>query len=95
MAERDPKSAVQFKADESLAEYEGIVGTLANRMSAPGASSEPIVVAEVICKAVIAGTNCLRSTAGDDARESLVKPTAFGDEEFLVGMKAQFGVGTT
>ena len=83
-----------FSADESLAEYQGIVGALADRMSGTGASSEPIVVAEVIYEAATDGTNRLRYTAGDDARDILANRTAVGDEEFLAGMKAKFGVGT-
>ena len=82
-----------YNADESLEKYRGIVGALADRMSASGASSEPIVVAEVIYLAD--GTNRLRYTAGDDAAEILANRTSLGNEEFLTVMKAQFDVGTT
>lgn len=81
--------------DESLEEYEDIVSALADRMSAGGSSSEPVVVAEVIYEAVSDGTDRLRYSAGDDAAEMLASRTAIGDEEFLAGMKAQFGVSTT
>ncbi len=84
-----------YNADESLEKYRGIVGALADRMSASGASSEPIVVAEVIYQAVTDGTNRLRYTAGDDAAEILANRTSLGNEEFLTVMKAQFDVGTT
>ncbi len=82
-----------YSSDEALEEYKGIVDALENAMSSSGTSSEPVVVAEVIYQAVTDDTNRLRYTAGDDAAEMLANRTAAGDEEFLAGMKAQFGVG--
>jgi len=53
---------------------------------------EPIVVAEVIHQAATDGTNRLRYTAGDDAAQFMAHRKAADDEEFIGGLKKQFGL---
>ncbi len=82
-----------FNNDESMEEYQGVVQSLFNAWgSAQETGSEPIVVAEVIYDAVTDGTNRLRYTAGDDAREIIANRKAADDETFMGGMKAQLGL---
>ena len=66
-----------------------------NEDCSPPHITAPVVVAEVIYEAVTDGTDRLRYTAAEDAAEMLANRTATGDEEFLAGMKKQFGVSTT
>ena len=82
-----------FNNDESMKEYQGVVRGLFNAWgSAQETGSEPIVVAEVIYDAVTDGTDQLRYTAGDDAREIIANRKAADDETFMGGMKAQLGL---
>jgi short-subunit dehydrogenase len=82
-----------FSNDESLTEYQGIVGKLfATMRPIEQNGSEPVVVAEVIYQAATDGTNQLRYTAGDDAREYVADRKLNDDEMFLGGIKALFGL---
>ena len=61
----------------------------------PGAEmhgSEPTVVSEVIFRAATDGTDQLRYTAGDDAAQFMAQRKAASDEEFIGGLKKQFGL---
>jgi len=82
-----------FNYDESLAEYQGIVGKL---FAAFGPllerGSEPEVVAEVIYKAATDETDQLRYTAGADAQQIVANRKASDDATFLQGMKTQLGL---
>ena len=82
-----------FNNDESLAEYQGIVGKL---FAAFGPllerGSEPEVVAEVIYKAATDETDQLRYTAGADAQQIVANRKASDDATFLQGMKTQLGL---
>jgi short-subunit dehydrogenase len=82
-----------FSNDESLTEYQGVVGKLFGAMSAiEQTGSEPIVVAEVVYQAATDGTSQLRYTAGDDAKEYITNRKLADDETFIGGIKAQFGL---
>lgn len=84
-----------FRNDESLSEYQSTVGKLMAAWGDPEMmknASEPEVVAEVIWTAVTDGTNTLRYTAGEDAREIVANRKALDDETFIGGMKAQMGL---
>jgi short-subunit dehydrogenase len=82
-----------FSNDESLAEYQEFVG-VCNAAMAPLAEmgSELTVVAEVIYQAATDGTDQLRYTAGDDARELMANRKAADDATFIGGVKSQFGL---
>lgn len=81
-----------FNHDESLTEYQGTVDTL---MAALGPlmqnAAEPVVVAESIYEAATDGTNKIRYVAGADAEQWLAQRAQLSDEEFIAGIKAQFG----
>ena len=82
-----------FNNDESLTEYQGIVGKLMAAMGPLADSgSEPEVVAEVIYEAATDGTDQLRYTAGPDAEKIVAQRKAADDSTFLGGIKHQFGL---
>ena len=82
-----------FNNDESMAEYQGIVGKLFAAMGPLAESgSEPEVVAEVIYQAATDGTDQLRYIAGPDAEQIIAHRKAADDATFLNGIKAQFGL---
>ncbi len=82
-----------FNNDESMAEYQGVVGNLMAAMGPLAESgSEPEVVAEVIYQAATDGTDQLRYTAGADAAQIVAQRKAADDATFLNGIKAQFGL---
>ena len=81
-----------FTNDESLVEYQGLLGNFMKSMQAPRPSSEPELVAEVIWNAVTDGSNTLRYRAGADAVELLDNRKALDDTTFISGMKAQLGL---
>ena len=82
-----------FSNDESLFEYQQVVGALFGGMDRLGkAASDPLVVAEVIYLAATDGTPQLRYTAGEDARQLLASRTSADDETFIGDMKRQFGL---
>ncbi len=83
----------EFNNDESMTEYQGVVGAL---MTAMGPlienGSEPEVVSEVIYRAATDGTDQLRYTAGPDAEQIVANRKAADDATFLSGVKTQFGL---
>jgi len=82
-----------FTNDESLGEYQGLVGRLLAALGPLMAgASEPEVVAEVIYKAATDGTPQLRYTAGPDAAQIIAKRMAADDETFMNSMKAQLAL---
>ena len=79
--------------DETMTEYQDFAQKVFAGFGAAGASaSPPSVVADVIYGAVTDGTNQLRYTAGEDAKQILANRKALDDEAFIDGMKAQFGL---
>lgn len=82
-----------FNNDESLAEYQPLVGQLMAAMEPMAAAgSEPSQIAEVIYKAATDGTAQMRYPAGPDAVEILAARKAADDESFRAGFKSQFGL---
>ena len=81
-----------FMNDESMMEYQGLVQKFMAVMG--GASvhaAPPSVVAEVIWTAITDGSNTIRYTAGEDARELMAERNALDDESFIRGLKTRFG----
>ena len=82
-----------FQNDESIAEYQEVIGQLMKSFETVfNRHSEPIVVARVIYEAVTDGSNRLRYAAGEDAVELLDSRKKLDDESFIGGIKAQFGL---
>lgn len=84
-----------FVNDESMAEYQPVVGALFGVWGSEdmqARASQPDVVAEVIWEAVTDGTDTLRYRAGADAVELLDNRKALDDATFIGGMKAQLGL---
>ncbi|AYL96635.1 SDR family oxidoreductase [Mucilaginibacter celer] len=82
-----------FNNDESLTEYQELVNKVMTVLPAMVANASPAsVVADVIYEAATDGTNRLRYTAGEDAREIIANRKLADDETFIGGMKAQFGL---
>ena len=85
--------SIDFSNDESLAEYQPIVGkTMAAFQPFFENASVPEVVANVIYGAATDGTNQLRYTAGEDAKVIIENRRQLDDETFFNGMKIQFGL---
>ncbi|MEO0836539.1 MAG: SDR family oxidoreductase, partial [Cyanobacteria bacterium J06642_3] len=86
-------SSFDFNNDESLTEYQPLVGTIMAAMGPMEASgSDPIIVAETIYEAATDSTSQLRYIAGDDAKAIIEQRKANDDATFLAGLKAQFGI---
>lgn len=82
-----------FKNDENLVEYQGLMTNLMNLLESLGDNSvAPRVVAEKIYEAATDGTDKLRYPATPDAVEILEKRDNESDEVFITDMKKQFGL---
>ena len=82
-----------FMNDESLSEYQPVVTNLMQEFQEVLKNvSEPKLVAEVILEAATDGTQKLRYTAGDDAKEYMANRKSLSDEEFIGGIKSRFGL---
>ncbi|MDJ0592490.1 MAG: SDR family NAD(P)-dependent oxidoreductase [Pleurocapsa sp. MO_226.B13] len=85
--------SVDFNNDESLTEYQGLVGKVFKAMeSLMSNASEAIVVANVIYEAATDGTDRLRYTAGEDAKAIVASRKELDDKRFIQGIKQQFGI---
>lgn len=85
--------SLDFKNDETLAEYQPLVGkTLAAVQNMFSTASPANVVAGVIYEAATDGTNQLRYTAGEDAKILIANRKAADDASFTAGLKAQLGL---
>jgi short-subunit dehydrogenase len=85
--------SLDFTNDESLTEYQGIVGAFAAasaRMDSAG--DDPVVVAETVYRAATDATDQLRYTAGPFAAEILAARAASDDATFIDGLRKQFGI---
>src|SRR5438105_4653503 len=77
-------NAMEFSNDTSMVEYQGLVGKLrevAGSMMANGA--EAAVAAEVIYIAATDGTDQLRYTVGEDAKQLAAQRNTQDDTTFL------------
>lgn len=82
-----------FSNDESMAEYQKIVGALMTAMPTMGKNASPAsVVADVIFEAATDGKNQLRYTAGEDAKTLMANRNQYDDATFIGGIKSQFGL---
>lgn len=85
--------SMDFSNDESMAEYQPIVGKILAGMPVFFANASPAgVVADVIYQAATDGTNQLRYTAGEDAKMIIEQRRQSDDVSFAEGMKKQFGL---
>jgi len=77
--------------DESLVEYQKLFGSIMGAFESMGNNaSKPEVVAEVIYNAATDGTNQLRYTAGEDAKEFVSNRKSQDDATFMRGIKSMF-----
>ena len=82
-----------FNNDETMIEYQKIVGSLINALPEMAENASPAsVVANVIFEAATDGTNQLRYTAGEDAKILITNRKQLDDESFIGGIKLQFGL---
>lgn len=82
-----------FSNDETMAEYQKIVGALMGAMPKMAENASPAsVVAEVIFEAATDCKNQLRYTAGEDAKVLMANRQQFDDATFIGGIKSQFGL---
>jgi len=86
-------SSFDFKNDERIKEYQGLINTLVRMLKdIEGNSVSPRVVAEKIYEAATDDTNRLRYPATPDAATLLEKRSNENDETFINGFKKQFGL---
>jgi NADP-dependent 3-hydroxy acid dehydrogenase YdfG len=82
-----------FSNDESMAEYQKVVGALMTAMPTMASNASPAsVVAEVIFEAATDGKKQLRYTAGEDAKMLIANRLQYDDATFMGGIKSQFGL---
>jgi short-subunit dehydrogenase len=82
-----------FSNDESMNEYQNIVGALMNALPVMAQNASPAsIVAEVIFEAATDGKNQLRYAAGEDAKVLIENRKLYDDSSFIGGIKAQFGL---
>lgn len=85
--------SLDFSNDESMTEYQGLVGKLLAAMGPMGENgSEPEVVSAVIYEAVTDGTDQLRYTAGPDAAVIIQNRKTTNDATFMAGLRQQLGL---
>ncbi|WCT12070.1 SDR family oxidoreductase [Mucilaginibacter jinjuensis] len=85
--------SMDFSNDESIAEYQPIVGKVLAAVETMFSQASPAsVVAGVIYEAATDGKNQLRYTAGEDAKAVIAQRQQLDDANFIGGMKAQFGL---
>jgi NADP-dependent 3-hydroxy acid dehydrogenase YdfG len=83
--------SIDFSNDESMTDYQNLVGKVNEGMPAFFENASPAsVVADVIYEAATDGTKKLRYTAGDDARDIVAQRRETDDENFFRGIKAMF-----
>jgi len=84
-----------FTHDPELSDYQPLVDAAAAALEAgtPSGSQEPEEVAEVIFTAATDGTSQIRYISGQGAKALLANRfSAEQDEQFVAGMRAQFGL---
>jgi NAD(P)-dependent dehydrogenase (short-subunit alcohol dehydrogenase family) len=82
-----------FRNDESMVEYQPTVKRLfAAFKSSAMQASPPETVANAIYIAVTDGSNQLRYTAGEDARQLMANRKTRDDDTFIGGLKAQMNL---
>ncbi len=82
-----------FSNDETMVEYQKIVGALFAAMPKMGENASPAsVVADVIFEAATDGKNQLRYTAGEDAKILMENRKQCDDATLIGGIKTEFGL---
>jgi NAD(P)-dependent dehydrogenase (short-subunit alcohol dehydrogenase family) len=82
-----------FSNDESMTEYQGIVGSLFAALGPMMENASPAsLVADVIYAAATDGSDQLRYRAGEDAEMLLTNRAASDDATFIGGIKQQLGL---
>ena len=82
-----------FSNDESMTEYQPMVGKLFEAFENVGAMAAPAsLVAEVIYTAATDDTPQLRYTAGEDAKTYMANRDQSSDMDFIASLKEQLGV---
>jgi NADP-dependent 3-hydroxy acid dehydrogenase YdfG len=85
--------SLDFSHDETLTEYQSIVGKIMTGMPAFFENASPAtVVADVIYTAATDGIGQLRYTAGEDAKVIIENRRLYDDASLADGMKKQFGL---
>lgn len=87
--------SLDFANEESLQEYQPVVLKFFKTFTSGtmlAQASPASLVAEIIWEAATDGTNTLRYTAGEDARQYLASRKTLNDEEFIGQIKKQFGL---
>jgi NAD(P)-dependent dehydrogenase (short-subunit alcohol dehydrogenase family) len=85
--------SLDFSNDESMTEYQPIVGKLLAATQAMfGEASPASVVADVIYEAATDGTDQLRYAAGEDAKAIIAQRQHADDAAFTSVIKSQFGL---
>jgi short-subunit dehydrogenase len=85
--------SLDFSNDESLSEYQHIVGKLLGARSTMMNAASPVnIVAEVIFEAATDGKKQLRYSVGEDAKMLLANRQQYSDEVFMAEMKSLFGL---
>ncbi len=82
-----------FANDENILEYQGLVGKLMQAIQPMLENgSDPIVVAKVIYEAATDGTDTIRYTAGEDAKQLVGLRKQLDDKEFIENIKSMTGL---
>lgn len=85
--------SLDFSSDDSQTEYRSIVQKITVGMPEFFKNASPAsVVAEVIFQAATDGSDQIRYTAGDDAKQIIASRAQTEDRAFLDGIKKQFGI---
>ncbi|SKC14118.1 SDR family oxidoreductase [Dyadobacter psychrophilus] len=85
--------SLDFSNDESMTEYQPIVGKmLAGTQAMFGQASPASVVADVIYEAATDGTDQLRYAAGEDAKAIIAQRQQADDATFTSVIKSMFGL---
>jgi NAD(P)-dependent dehydrogenase (short-subunit alcohol dehydrogenase family) len=85
--------SLDFNNDESLPEYQAVVGKMLTVFGALGSAASPAErVAEVIYQAATDGTNQLRYIAGPDAEQLITARQNSDEATFLESIRSQFGL---
>jgi NAD(P)-dependent dehydrogenase (short-subunit alcohol dehydrogenase family) len=85
--------SLDFSNDESLEEYQPFIGKVMSAFQSMfGTASPARVIADVIYQAATDGTNQLRYTAGEDAKEMIAFRQQNDDTTFFHQIGSQFGL---
>ena len=85
--------SLDFSNDESMTEYQPIVGKmLAGTQAMFGQASPASIVADVIYEAATDGTDQLRYAAGEDAKAIIAQRQQADDATFTSAIKSMFGL---